>query len=320
MIPNLAHFIWYGPELAWLHEMAIRSAARAGGFSKLVLHCEPRLNAAARARLARIPRLELRIMSPELTFRQLDDGDALLALYSRLSTPAARANITRAAILYLEGGVYLDTDTVTLASFEPLRAAEVFCGAERIALPADRAQRGTPLKAYGLMLLRDLLRRASDGPRWFRQVEHWYALAANNAVLGAERRHPFMRALLDAALALPAENQTRRYALGTHLLQNVLRSPAGRAVTVHDPEVFYPLAPEISEHWFRLRDRVDLSSALQPETRLVHWYASVRTRAWVDRMDAAFVRSHQQQQWLSALLAPHLDGQLPQPVTPHLSL
>jgi hypothetical protein len=307
MIPNLAHFIWYGAELAWLHEMAIRSAARSGGFSKIVLHHEPCLSAAARLRLTRIPRLELRVISPEPTFRLLDGGSELLALYSRLSTPAARANVLRAALLYLEGGVYLDADTVTLESFEPLRAAAVFCGAERIALPADRKQRGSAVRAYSLMLLRDLLRRVPEGPSWFRHVEHLYPLAANNAVLGAERLHPFMRSLLDAMLELPEPQQLRRYALGTHLLQNVLRSPAGSAVTVHDPEVFYPLAPEISEHWFRLRKRVDLGAVLSSNTRLVHWYASVRTRAWVERMDEAYVRSHQRQQLLSALLAAQLD-------------
>jgi hypothetical protein len=224
-----------------------------------------------------------------------------------LSTPAARANVLRAALLYLEGGVYLDTDTVTLESFEPLRSAAVFCGAERIALPADRARRGSPLRAYSLMLLRDLLRRAPEGPRWFRHVEHLYPLAANNAVLGAERLHPFMRAMLDAMLMLPEPQQVRRYALGTHLLQRVLAGPAGAAATVHDPEVFYPLAPEISEHWFRLRKRVDLGAVLTSNTRLVHWYASVRTQAWVERMDEDYVRSHQRQQLLSALLAAQLD-------------
>jgi hypothetical protein len=45
-------------------------------------------------------------------------------------------------------------------------------------------------------------------------------------------------------------------------------------LTIQEPHVFYPLPPEISEHWFRIGRSVRLDAVLLPETRVVHWYAS----------------------------------------------
>lgn len=310
MIPSTAHFIWYGRTLPWLHEMALVSAAKHGGFSRLILHHDAQLDGARRAHLERIPRLELRVIEPERVFDVLDRRSQLLELYTRLSQPAARANVLRAALLYREGGVYLDMDTLTLASLQPLCVADAFCGRERVALPSGVRERGgaSLARAYALMALRDVLRRAPDGPRWFRRLEGLYTLAANNAVLGARAGHPLVGALLDGMLHMPEAKQMRRYALGTHLLQDVLATLPPASVTVHAPEVFYPLAPEISEHWFRMREHVDLGVALPAVCRVVHWYASVRTRPWVARIDAGFVRAEKQRQLLSALIARVLDA------------
>lgn len=310
MIPGTAHFIWYGRTLPWLHEMALVSAAKNGGFSRLILHHDPQLDGARRAHLQRIPRVELRVIEPEHAFDVLGRRRELLELYMRLSRPAARANVLRAALLYREGGVYLDMDTLTLASLQPLCVADAFCGRERVALPSGRRERGGAAlaRAYMLMALRDVLRRAPNGPRLFQRVEGWYALAANNAVLGARAGHPLVGALIDGMLHMSEAKQMRRYALGTHLLQDVLATLPPASVTVHAPEVFYPLAPEISEHWFRMREHADLDAVLPAACRVVHWYASVRTRPWVARIDAAFVRSEKQRQLLSALVARQLDA------------
>jgi hypothetical protein len=154
-------------------------------------------------------------------------------------------------------------------------------------------------------LLRDVMRRLPEGYRSFRRVEGLYALAPNNAVLGARANHPFLLSLLDGMLRLPREQALSRYALGTHLLQETVAKFRGSGLVVHPPEVFYPLGPEISQHWFRMRRHVDLTSVLTAETRLVHWYASVRTRRLVPRIDAAYVRKNEQRQLLSALLAPY---------------
>lgn len=309
VIPDVAHFVWFGTKLPWVHRVAIESALRAGGFSRAVLHHEAGLE---RGALGAIAGLELRVIDSDRWLRACGvDGAGLLELYARLQAPAARANVLRAAILAVEGGVYLDLDTVSVAPFAQLRAANAFCGLERVAFPARLRSSGTRAqwcRAYALSAARDVLRRLPHGHVTFRRIEAHYDLAANNAVLGARAGHALPVALLDGMLRIPRAQQLRRYALGTHLLQQTLARSGPSDVVLHPPAVFYPLAPEISEHWLRMRRRIELASALQAQTRLVHWYASVRTRKLVPHIDPEFVRRHQGRQLLSALLAPYAGG------------
>jgi len=323
MIPNVAHFIWYGRALPWLNAMSIVSAARAGGFSRVVLHHGPELAVETLARLQTLPNLEARSIDPSRAFTRSEQSAALQALYARLTQPAARANLLRAAVLHAEGGVYLDMDTITLKPFGPLLSAEVFCGAEPIAFPSTLFEQPSLrgyARAHALNALREVLRLAPTGPRLFPRFAHLYTLAANNAVLAAQPEHPFVARLLAAMLELPVDKQLRRYALGTHLLQRTLRETAAQPASqtaraaqpvVHPQAVFYPLGPELSEHWFRLQHRIQLDEVLSPETYLIHWYASVRTRKWVQRMDLAFVQKHVQDQLLSRALSPYLDPSVP---------
>ena len=99
--------------------------------------------------------------------------------------------------------------------------------------------------------------------------------------------------------------------MGTHLLQRVLGSADPTWVRVLPPAVFYPLGPEISEHWFRMRERLpDLEQVILPETLVVHWYASVRTEQIVPSIDRAYVERHRREQLFSALAARVLDPAL----------
>jgi hypothetical protein len=106
---------------------------------------------------------------------------------------------------------------------------------------------------------------------------------------------------------VPRSRQLVRYELGTTLLQATLADYRGGDVAVHDPEVFYPLGPEISEHWFRLTEDPRPSEIVGPTTRVVHWYASVRTRRVVRDADPDYVRRHAPHQLFSALVLPWLD-------------
>lgn len=315
LIPNVAHFIWYGRTLPWLHAMSIVSAARAGGFEQVVLHHEPGLSSELLKRLSALPRFEARVIDPERMFRGHGRRAELHALYARLVQPAARANLMRAAILNAEGGVYIDMDVVTLKSFEPLRHTGMFCGAEPVAFPGSLVEQPTLsgyARAHAINLFRELLRLSPRGPHWFSRYAHWFSLAPNNAIVGAQAGHPALVRLLDNMLDLPADRQLRRYALGTHLLQRIVRTDDSQTLTVHPQAAFYPLGPQLSEHWFRIqrltRVRVRLTDVIAPDTYAVHWYASVRTHRWVTRMDAEFVRSHHGDQLLSELLAAHVDA------------
>jgi hypothetical protein len=113
--------------------------------------------------------------------------------------------------------------------------------------------------------------------------------------------------MLQRLVELPRARQGVRYALGTHLLQQcVADAPAhswGEGLTVHPPEVFYPLPPEISRHWFHRCEDPPIDAVLTPQTRVVHWYASVDQRELIARLDPDYVRAHAGDQLFCALAA-----------------
>lgn len=324
-IPPVAHFVWFGRTFPWLNWLALRSAADRGGYERVILHHADDLRGAPHFRaLAREPRVEcVPLNFPGL----LEAGEAaapgIAALGGRIGEAAAtRSDLARLLLLWLHGGVYLDVDTVTLAPLDDLRVrGGFFCGAERLVWPgAVRASR-SPLTLGGALLrsvTRDLLRRHPGGWRHFRRIERWFPAAANNAVLGAVPGHPFVAQLLARAAELPAQALARsRYALGPDLLQEALHAGVAADVRVLPPEVFFPLGPEISEHWFRLRapgtcPRVE--DVLHPATRIVHWYGSVRAREMVRVFDADYVRAHRDRQLLAALAAPWVEAARSVPV------
>lgn len=297
MIPRTAHFIWYGKDLPWVHALAIRSAHERGGFSRVVLHHDDDLAAAQSwPELTALPRFEARrIDVPAILRASGGDAPVLEALHASLRAPSARANVLRAAILAGEGGLYLDLDTVTLADLGPLLGAGVVCGLEHVIYPGWVTRSVNPvvrLRSLALGAAREALRRMPDGWRAFRRIEGVYPVAVNNAVLGAAKGHPFVQGLLDAMARVPAARRMVRFALGTHLLQERVAAYRGADLVVHPPPVFFPLAPEISEHWFRPTRRVALDEMLGRDTRVVHWYASVRTARIVPRIDPAWVDAH----------------------------
>jgi hypothetical protein len=308
-IPAVAHFIWLGARFPWVNVLAIRSALERGGFERVVLHHEPGLASCGQLRdLARDTRFEARPCDPASTLGELGvTGTALSALYAELRSPAARANVLRAAILAREGGVYLDMDTVTLRPLSPLLQAGVFCGEEEIAFPAAKLSASAPfalVRALGLHALRAFCKHSARGIELFRRVDGWYARAVNNAVLGARPQHPFVLSLLTDMLELAPRRRRRRFALGTHLLQRRVARGATPELVIHPPQVFYPLGPELSHHWFRLRERVSLERVISTETRVVHWYASVENRALAESIVPDYVRRHARRQLFSALAEP----------------
>lgn len=309
MIPPIAHFVWFGAEAPYTHVLALRSAAERGGFERVVLHCADDLSGARWGpAMAAIPGVELRRVDPEAMLAAIPGrGARLVALFRRLEAPAARANMLRAAILWREGGVYLDTDTVTVADLDDLRTSGAFCGEETVVFPGDLRGPLAHGKAWLRLAARDGFRRMPDGWRGFRRIEPLYARAVNNAVIGAEPEHAFVGHLLDMMLAVPPARQTVRFALGTHLLQAAVGRHR-RLVRVLPPPVFYPLGPEISAHWFREGRAPDLAGVLTAETRVVHWYASVRTRAVVPRIDPGWVAERVDRCLFAALARPFVGG------------
>jgi hypothetical protein len=312
LIPPRAHFVWFGQRFPWVNVLAVRSAALRGGFEQVVLHHD--------ADLSSTPHYRALVETPRVTLERLDvpallqscgvHEPTLRSVYRRLQSPAMRSDLVRLAILYSRGGVYLDIDTVTLATFEPLRDVGAFCGQEHIVYPAVvRASRNPAvfLSARIRSQLRDLLRIAPGGYRVFRSIQRFYPMAENNAVLASVAGGRFIERLLGNMRDLDPEAQSTLFAIGPHLLQKTVAAYDGSDLVVHPPEVFYPLGPEISEHWFRTVRKPDLREVLSPSTRLVHWYGSVRTKHLVPDIDPAYVRRNAGTQLFSALSLPFVE-------------
>lgn len=309
-IPARVHFCWIGPRLPWAYVFAVLSAAARSGLPDVVLHHTdalddgPELRALQQAAGVRLDRIDPIAWLTDAG-RDLGVGDGLAALFNSLKSPVKRTDVLRAAILYRQGGIYLDMDTVTTASLLPLLDAVQFVGCEYIVWPHAVRSSRSPLRwarALSLDLLRKVLRRTARGWERFRWVERFYYRGVNNAVMGAEPNARLFANYLRAMLTLSPERLKDAYALGPDLLQAMVDTYPHDDLTVHDPRVFYPLPPEISEHWFRITDNVRLERVLSPETRLVHWYASVRTKSRVGLITPKYVNENRQCQLYSALV------------------
>ena len=139
-IPDRIVFVWLGRSLPDVALVAIWSARAANpGAEVVVLH--DGLEGPA---------------EPGVTFEPVTDaifdaipaGDAAARLYRTLPSPTARSNLLRLAALYHHGGIYLDTDTITIRDLAPLRRLRGFCGAEHVACPGttwrSRSRRRNP--------------------------------------------------------------------------------------------------------------------------------------------------------------------------------
>lgn len=300
-IPSVGHVIWYGPTLPPMPFLTLRTALHRGGLSHVVLHgADPALGDCAPVRAL--------AADPRFRFAHIDDHELfgagmraaighearerLLGIYRVVPTLAARADIVRLAILYREGGIYIDADAITASDLNDLRNDRGFAGLERIALPNEVRLSRNPLRWAGagvLLGLRDVLSRVPGGPAGFGLIQGLYALAANNAVLGAAPEHPLMRQALREAATMPTEHLQRPFAFGPQLFQKLTSNASTADFVLHPPEAFYPLPPEVSWHWFQPRDAAGDSDWLQPQTRFVHLYDTVAQRRLGRSLDARWL-------------------------------
>ncbi len=302
-IPNRLVFVWLGAKFPLTHLVAMRSARA---------HCRPEEMLLIADRLERRdPALAefgswsgFRVVTPEEVLgAQLPGlGRNAMELYGKLDAPAARANLLRLAELWRRGGVYMDTDTITLKDLAPLRTHTGFCGLERLALPREVVQSRRPwpwMKAGARMALRSACTRLAAPDRAFRHLRSIYPVAVNNAVLGAVPNNEIIALALERAAELDAKERLRRFRLGTHLLQEVTHNRSQPGMSVLEPEAFYPLGPEVSVSWFRPGSGARLGELLGPRSYVLHWYASLEARLdhpldreWISsaREDVAFAR------------------------------
>lgn len=283
-IPNTAHFIWLGTEFPFMHVLSIYSCAQKGGFDKVILHLSDDISSSLYWNtLKNIPNLEIKKIEPERLFSRLDiDSKKLFYVYNKLTQPAAKSNILRLAILAVYGGVYLDTDTITIKSFDELRISfQLFFGLEKIIYPMHiKNSRNiiAHVKAFFKGIIRDLCRRSKSGWKYFKKIEKFYYTAPNNAVIGSEPSHPFIIDMINKIILMDDSLKFKRYALGTHLLQKEYIDNPDSSVKALDCDYFFPVGPEVSQHWFSDSTTATTQELLADRTVSVHWYASVRTK------------------------------------------
>lgn len=300
-IPNRLFFIWFGRSFPYGNLLAMRSARKQCRPDEIVLIADA--VDAVREKLGSQPGdvgawPELRVVEAnESWFDGLPHGGEIARqVFTQSKHAPTRANLLRLAALHKLGGIYLDFDTVTVCDLSSLRVGSAFFGLEHVVFPRAFYQNRNPLKwvTAGLRLaMRDMFARLPGGWQYFRSIEGAYFAAANNAVLGSEAGHGFLAHCFDLIANVPEAERFVRFRLGTHLLQEASSSVSQYSdVNALPPQVFYPLGPEISNHWFRPGTASQLDQMLLPTTQVVHWYNSVEGRYLKQPLDEGWLAAH----------------------------
>src|SRR5262245_44265490 len=130
MIPLKFHFIWMGRNFPFVNRLAVESVLQIHPGAPVTVHfSDPpegnpdweALKAKAEFRPIDLPAW-LRDLPPALR----PAAGALEKISG--SYPAGKSNVLRYLILYREGGIYLDFDTLTLRPFTPLSQGPAFVG------------------------------------------------------------------------------------------------------------------------------------------------------------------------------------------------
>jgi hypothetical protein len=281
MIPNEGHFVWFGPTFPFTHALAIRSLWLTNQPSAIHLYLSDDLTGQPHFDALRAEVSALRIHGTG--FDELTEGvdvernelreawDSLLA-ERRF---AALSDVIRYLVLHRSGGVYMDFDTITVRDLAPLRAAPGFCGREAILVPGALERRSKVLRRFRtgpLHAVRLACASFRGGVRWFKRIEHLYALSINGAVLGLPAGHRVTRQALSHVPALHREVGRRRPRIGPDLLQDLIEGCDD--VAVLPPAAFYPLGPYMTRHYFRSYDDVDRleREVVTDQTYVIHWY------------------------------------------------
>jgi Glycosyltransferase sugar-binding region containing DXD motif len=279
-----AHFIWTGSGFALSHRLAVESLLLTNPDFYVTLHLigDPSPRSPDIDALRGHPRVEIRPATARDVLARCEQDQTVWQTYQRIPTTAASAqsNLLRYAILWSEGGIYLDLDVLVLRSLAPLRTAACTLGTELV-WRADEARVAgqlapwmiTPSVAFIAALA---LRRADVAlgtwmpPGWQRWLEpHWSTTQPNNAVIAATPRAPFVTALLERA---PRVDASVRFRLGPTLVTEVARQRPDDVMLL-PPDRLYFVPPSQSFRFFADRQLQVPATAM-----LLHYVSSNHRR------------------------------------------
>ncbi|MEL6445919.1 MAG: glycosyltransferase [Bacteroidota bacterium] len=324
-IPALGHFVWLGPRLSVLGYLSVRSALDRGGFEAIRLHHDvPALADDPLVQdLQRYPTFELLPIAPEdfLKGEGLEGEDDALTIahrqevarrYHLLGPMTSRANVLRLLVLWRDGGVYLDTDAITLRDLAPVRQGfQGFAGLERVAMTTAVVNGYNPFqwaKAGWLNLVREGIRRFSgNAGAAFRRIEHWFTLAPNNAILGATPGNATVARFLREAATMPEAQALTRKQIGPRLLERLLGTDGVPDFRMLPPDAFYPLPPEVCWDYVRDDPQHRLGDRPTPTAYVAHLYDSVLSRWLRGPLDAAHFEATRGRTMLARMVEPYLD-------------
>jgi hypothetical protein len=282
LIPNQYFYIWTGSSFPYLNLLAVKSLLLADSSATAVVYIvgpEPQNDNFENLR--GLERVSIVGIEPDAVFSQLPtDVKSIGTIFYKIpeSSASARSNILRYALLYLNGGVYLDFDTVVTRSLSDLAGHQCFIGEENVWVGDEDRVAGkwwVCLYPRNLFWLASWLLRRADSA-WFsgklkiaRALEKtdaiWSKKQPNNAVMGAVAESPFIRELLLACLDT---DFTVRYATGPTLVSQIAAN-FPHLVSVLPVNFFYSVSPGESFRFF-----ADRTLTLPPEAYLIHYAAS----------------------------------------------
>jgi hypothetical protein len=308
-IPNQFHFVWDDNFFPYSAYLAIRSVA---------MHCKPeRIFLFKTSQLNDVPnfvRLRREVDCLEAVdidlpgwleqaalpcTQQLLDANRFL---KERNYYGSVSDLLRSLNLYLRGGIYLDTDTLTLRDMDPLRKHGAFLAQEHILVSSKvwkRNSRWRYFRTGPLTLARDICMRFAYGVRLFQLISPLYVRVVHNAIMGFRPGHPLMRdALLGMAERYP--DRPKRYPLlGPDLLQDLVAENTYEDLTVLPPRCFSPLGPTMTFQYFHLYRKKTLDTMtrwiVKHDTYAIHWSNNGTIAKSVPQRDADMKQMRERQ-------------------------
>lgn len=277
MIPTNLHFVWSGNRFPTAFALAVHSAADWHPDWKIIVHVgEEPSGVPAWESLRSVAEIR-RIRAEDLLESVPGIGPRLVDLHSAIAPQyhAGRSNLVRLAILVGEGGWYLDFDTLTIGSLQPLSQANAAIVGEEWVWNHDEERVGSGYRlgmvpssmAFGAswILSRAGLSDQSGLERGLRSV--WGRRELNNAVLACEPGNAWFRRLLELACQ---QDPTVRFALGPSLVNRAWREPGTAPLPTRlPPTTFYQFPPSQTNRYFG-----GGSDTLPEGALILHWCSS----------------------------------------------
>jgi hypothetical protein len=192
---------------------------------------------------------------------------------------AGRSNILRYLILYREGGIYLDFDTITVNDYQPLLQYPAFIGEEAVfRYDDDRVSGKIKLGIVHTGILFGLSyylsfwnSRYLDNAAIMNSVNAllmrgWSDKKLNNAVLGCEPASPFFAQVISM---VPDTDPSIKYALGPILMNKAWTTDAAKNIHRLSSDHFYTIPPSQTFRFF-----YGPAPTLPKATYSIHWCSS----------------------------------------------